>query len=425
MKLRCPKPSGERGSVLMVSLFIACILGIALGSCLVMVRFEHDSAVRSQAWNAALTMAEGGIEEAMAKLNSGANSGVRAAPQAPEPFGPISRSLSGGSNVFSFGTVNGSPTISATGYVAVPSISATLTRVVQVTVTNAPLFTTALATTGMIDLDGSSFSTDSYDSADPNLSNPGHYPGYRSPQTSTNGDVATVGGLVDAGSTHIHGDLFLGPNASGSATNYGLVSGTVHNDLNVDFPGVVIPTTVSWLPAYPQTYSTNDITYSNAFFLGGSYTVSGLSGSVYVGPNANVTLLISGNARLGDIRVASDGFSSGSLTIYMAAASFTVGGDTTVDNGNATNLTYFGLPGNTSITLQGTTNFIGTLYAPAADLNIDTWSWEYEFDFIGSCVTKSVSVSGYGRCRFHYDENLGRSAAPRRGHLAVSWQELH
>ncbi len=413
--------------MLIVAVFIACILGIGLGSCLVLVRFEHDSVVRSQAWNLALTVAEGGVEEALARLNPGAS-----AASAPDgSYGPLSRGLSGGSYDVLYTTSSGSALIYATGQVAVPSLSATVSRVVQVAATNTPLFTAPLAAKGPIDLNGSSLSTDSYNSADPYLSNNGQYPGYLSGKTSTNGDVATVSGLMDTGYIHVRGDLFLGPTATSGTAGTGVVSGVVHRDFNVDFPDVAAPSTVNWTPAAPLSLSTNGITYPNAFLQGGSYTISGLSGSVYVGAGVNVTLSISGNANVGDINIAGVGYNAGKLTIYMAGPSFTVNGDTTVDSGSVSGLTYFGLPGNNSIALNGPSDFVGTIYAPGADLSIvnagDPW-WYEDFDtfhLTGAVATRSVSVNGYDRCCFHFDENLGATSSPRRGYVATAWQVLH
>jgi hypothetical protein len=425
MKMRTRKRFQEQGSALIITLFIACILGIGLGSCLMLVRYEHDSAVRSQAWNTALILAEGGVEEALAKLNPGASAALPVA----GTYGPLSRSLAGGSYDVAYALTSASATIYATGRVTVPSISATLSRVVQVSATNAPLLTTALATKGQIEMNGGRLSSDSYDSADPNLSNNGQYPGWQSGKTSTNGDVAIVTGVSDASYVRVYGDLLLGPAASSGFTNFAVISGIVRHDFTVDFPDVVVPATVNWLPALPVTYSTNGMIYDKAFLQNGSFTISGLNGNLYVGEGVNVTLQISDAAVVGDIWIAGIGNNAGKLTIYMTGASFSVNGDMTVESGSVNGFTYFGLPGNAIITLNGTPDFIGTIYAPGTALSVinnsDPWSWDYDtFNFTGSTVIGSVNVNGYSRSRFHYDENLKRAGTPRRGFVATAWNEL-
>ena len=64
--------STESGSVLMIALLIALILGIGLASYLLLVRAQYVSTFRSEGWNGAMAMAEAGIEEALSQLNPSA-----------------------------------------------------------------------------------------------------------------------------------------------------------------------------------------------------------------------------------------------------------------------------------------------------------------------------------------------------------------
>src|SRR5439155_10088116 len=174
----------ERGSVLMITLFIAVILGITLGSYLLMIRAQSISLVRSEAWNAALVMAEAGVEEALAQLNPGVSSSPIDPSangwgnSAPQVYGPVSRRLPGGSYsvIISNAAPSGSPAyvIYSAGYVAVPTVSATNSRIVKVTTSNAvslnastgnaPLFATAVAARTDIDLDYKGVFSDSFNS---------------------------------------------------------------------------------------------------------------------------------------------------------------------------------------------------------------------------------------------------------------------
>src|SRR3974390_2100124 len=135
----------ERGSTLMVTLFMVFLLGFFLFAYLYLVRTQRGFVARSQAWNAAMGMAEAGIEEALAQLNPGAPSPTidRSANGWGQPangiYGPVSRSLTNGSYCLIYPPAP-SPIIYSTGYVPVPSIPATLTRVVRVTTADAGLF---------------------------------------------------------------------------------------------------------------------------------------------------------------------------------------------------------------------------------------------------------------------------------------------
>src|SRR5436305_9021985 len=104
MRIRVANSRGEQGSILMVSLFMCWLFGYFLYSYLNSVQEQKTLIARSQGWNGALTLAEGGVEEAFAQLNPGAPAptnldltanGWGAA--SGGLYGPVSRSLSSGS----------------------------------------------------------------------------------------------------------------------------------------------------------------------------------------------------------------------------------------------------------------------------------------------------------------------------------------
>src|SRR5256885_5090543 len=167
-----PQNQTERGSALVVTLFITAALLIGIASYLLLVRAQYVSVTRSQAWNGALTMAESGVEEALAQLNPGALEKTilvdRTANGWGLPagglYGPISRSITTNTSysvVFSDGTW---PTIYATGYVTLPDISTTLRRVVCVATTNVPMYNISLAARTNIDMSGNGVTADSFSS---------------------------------------------------------------------------------------------------------------------------------------------------------------------------------------------------------------------------------------------------------------------
>src|SRR5512137_1877071 len=72
MKIRLSNNTEQQGSVLLIAMGITFVLALGLASYLSLARWQHVSIVRSQAWNAALAMAEAGVEEALAQLNPSA-----------------------------------------------------------------------------------------------------------------------------------------------------------------------------------------------------------------------------------------------------------------------------------------------------------------------------------------------------------------
>ena len=425
MKLRTGWRS-QNGGVLVVTLFMSSLFGLFLFGYLNLVRSQRAMVARSQAWNSALALAEAGAEEALAHLNPGA----------PQPVidragngwgrtrfgacGPMVRNLNSGSYGVVF-TDDRFPIIYSTGYVSVPSIPAKLKRIIRVETTNAPLFTVAMAARYNIDFLGNGVSTDSFDSANPAFSNNGRYPVGDPTRTSTNGDVASIQGILNVGNGNVNGAVLLGPTATDTIGSRGQVSGGVFNDFNVEFEDVILPP-ATWLPAISRPRLIDGLSYAYIFEQPGpqSYVIPNLSGGIYVGTNANVTLKLMGNANPSAIRVAGAGTNSGKLTIYMTGNSFTLNGASAVDGGNALNLAYYGTTNNTELVLGGNASFTGTIYAPQANFRLGGGGSSI-YDFVGSSVTATVRMNGH--FNFHYDENL-RRAGPVRPYVAHSWREL-
>src|SRR3954449_10290803 len=108
MNIRVTRAGNEQASVLLVALGITLLLGLGVASYLMLLRWQHVSVARSQAWNTALAMAEAGLEEALAQMNPGAPQPVidRTAngwgAAAGGFYGPMSRTLT---NVGSYSVV--------------------------------------------------------------------------------------------------------------------------------------------------------------------------------------------------------------------------------------------------------------------------------------------------------------------------------
>src|SRR5688572_28985006 len=75
MKIQRSKQPSIQGSTLAITLMICTILGLLMGSYLSMLQTQRLAVARSQNWNQALVVAEAGVEEAMALLNSGVVAG--------------------------------------------------------------------------------------------------------------------------------------------------------------------------------------------------------------------------------------------------------------------------------------------------------------------------------------------------------------
>jgi hypothetical protein len=405
------------GSVLVITLFIALLLGMVLTSYLLLIRAQNVSVARSQAWHTALTAAEAGVEEALAQLN--------VAPLTTNlSFDLAWRSEIGGyvldqprnlnvgpnlaGNSYAVRLVSAVPPtasaiIYATGYANVPAISVTLTRTLEVVTTNAPLFTVGAVVRDGLNLNGYNFMADSYDSDswpykyDPN-------------NRKQNGDVASTLGILNAASVDILGRLFLGA----TATNNPASEFDVLSDFNADLPEVTTPA-LSGNVGVPGPKSVGGTFYDH-WLEKDQYQASSVNGYVGVKDNVNSVLYVTGDVNITNLRIGNNA----SLKLYVGGGSTTIG--SVFVTGSASALQYYGLPGNTNIALAGTTNFIGTIYAPNARLTAAGGA--APLDFEGALAVKSADL--FKHFRLHYDENLQRSPVngPLRGFIVTAWREL-
>ena len=453
---------------MLVTLLVTAIMGITLASYLIMIQTQNTSVVRSQTWNSSIAITEAGIEDALQLINKNSGNFMTLtnwpATASLDNWSLVSPSVFYvrryiGDDYYdvyvtNFNTIN--PSICAFGHskwyntfamagmpvvgavnVTLDQPSANVNRNVKVLTKIDPIFNVAMAALKTIDFSGKNVQTDGFDSGDPNYSNHGLYDPTK---TKASGDVVTddvITNSLSVGNAKIKGQVKTGPKGTvdigpnGSVGdlawvnggNIGVEPGYSANDMNVAFPDVIMPTT-SWLPATSGNYTVNGNSYKYVFLTDGDYTISSLSGSIYVGTNAHVRLKITGSVNLtgsnDQIRIDSSPTTSGSLEIFMVGDSFSIKGQGIVNmSGNAANFTYFGLPSNTSVTFGGNATFTGAIYAPEAAFTLGGGG-SNTIDFIGASVTKSVKMNGH--FNFHYDENLRRNGMGR-GFIPTKWRE--
>lgn len=185
--------------------------------------------------------------------------------------------------------------------------------------------------------------------------------------------------------------------------------------------GYNYPATVYTYAANTTNYTTTNVKYDYA--LGkGNYQMQTLdmSGSAKMIVQGDAVLYVLGNLSFtgqSELIIAP----GGSLKLYVGGSSAKFAGNG-INNqaGDATKFSYFGLPGNTSLSLSGNASVTGVIYAPNADLTLNGGG-NNTYDLVGATVTKSVAM--HGHFKFHYDENLSTLPGPVR-YRAASWNEL-
>jgi hypothetical protein len=454
MNIRIGRQQSKQGSTLAVTFMTCVILGLLMGSYLYMVQGQRQSVARSQCWNQALVVAEAGVDEAMALLNSGMNiatfapdgrwvptsSNITAKiyPAAAKQFGDSYYSVT----IYKTNLPN--PVIVATGFVPAPLSTQLISRVVEVVARPRSTFPVKapMIVKQSFDSNGNNVATDSFDSS----------VGPYNPLTAgTNGDVVSL--LTNAlsitvGNGKINGTVRTPPGGTYGTTSDktatigsngkvgdaawllgstpGFQPGHFKDDFILsDFPDVTAPNATWFAPQ--ANVSVGGKTYD--YFLGtfNTYSVGNLSGSLYVSqPNTVLyvtgTVSISGNAQgnraAPQIRIGPDA----SLTMYVAGASTSITGNGVVNETSlAKNFQYYGLPNNTSISITGNGAFYGTIYAPQADFTLKGSGNNSTDDFTGSSITKNTTMTG--NFNFHYDDSLS-TLTTLGGYDVISWEEL-
>jgi len=418
MKIFLRRRQANQGSILFLAIIIALILGISLGGYLTLTSGQQQSVARSQRWNAALDLAEAGIEEGLAQVNDSPNDfSVNTWTRSNGTnFGPQIRTLANGRyGVLVQGT--NTPTIYSTGSISAPMTGTVFTRTVRVTTQVLPLFNVALGAVGNINMNGNSMATDSWNSHDTNLSNNGVW---TSAKTSTNGDVASQTGIVNIGQHTINGNLYLGPTATyTSSTN--LILGDLDKNYNVNFPDAKLPANAGSAISPSVNGGTNWLNSNN-----GIYYVNNDNKPIAVPAGITVTLIVYAQS-FNPTSVTLGGGTTNPATIIIYDAPPSSGGSVSLGGNNVggaigatpLNFLFYGLPNLTTIDFHGTSDFIGAIYAPEADLTLGGGG--HGSNLMGAAICRTVTLNGH--YDVHYDEALA-AWGPAKSFTANSWQEV-
>ena len=443
MTIRHGKSCGADGGVLLVTLLICVILGTLIGSYLSLIQNQHLSATRAQAWNSALVVAEAGIEEAMAHINSGVKTNNLAVNSWVDMGGGVYEKTNFLGDSYSVvdikippAVTNPDPVIVATAYVPGPVSRPKLTRTLQVATKPKSITGSAggMVARATINLKGSGIFMDSFDSSNTNYSTGGMYDPNKARDRAqvTVLSSATNAVQVDNGTIkgYVHtppgGTVTIGSGAVGDATwiagkKAGIETGHVVQDTATAAAEVSLPLGTSWQAPIAGKYKINGFNYKYSLNNAAAWKISSLSGSVYIS-SPGVVLYVDSTLSIGSgeqILLAP----GASVSLYVGAPDANLGGNGVVNQGGrAKDFIYYGLPSNKSFGLSANAAFTGSINAPSADFKLGGGG-NNTYDFAGACVVNSVVMNGH--FNFHYDESLPNTAAPvSSGFVAMSWDEL-
>ena len=473
MKIKINQTKNQ-GSVLLVTLCTAWVIGIALVSYLNLVANQNRTTYHSQGWAGCMPVLEAGIEEALTQLNYNSGEGTNNATAhgwvvMTNGFYYKSRNIGPNTDGIHYEVMidpntNGTPAtpiIISQAYVPAPgytgkalggesafgmilatvgqSTPAMISRTVKVgtTFTSASgIATGGIRTKGTINFSGGG-SLDSFDSSDPRYSTNGQYDPAKRQANGMALSNASVADAIHVDTAHIYGSVSTGPSAT-VTVNSGAVGDAAFNaaptgthiqgghqtaDANVQFDPVVEPFVwgTGFTPVAGPWPGGNGTNYTyvldsavNSKFNIGSVNIGG--GKSIIVKGGDVTLYVSGNfvtSGSGFVYVAP----GASLKLYTTAT-FSVSG-TGVMNGTglASNLSIFGLGTvKENWAYSGSSAFIGTVYSP-----YDQFTFSGTAGAMGSFSANNVVISG--GAAVHYDQHLAGSPTVAE-YVATAWNEI-
>lgn len=421
---------GNQGGALVVSLLIAVILLITLTSYLALVSDENQAVGRAQAWNAAMPMAEAGVEEALSQLQyagNGTNLATNGWTLESDGLYHKSRTINSSSYYAVAIQPATNPVIWSTGYISAPIKGGYISRLIKVQALPLPSFGEGITSKGQINfsggayLDGYTITNGFYDMASP-------VQAVALTDTNIAGAVSLGGcpyivGYVETGDGPLTGSgatLNTGGSAVVGDTNYIATGGTgtnspnaeaghYSNNANFQFNDVSTPTFSSYSSGFTTLGGTNIAGVSGQT---NYYDVSSIPTPLYTYGNVIIyctaaSTKITGSSGYIDITTNS------TLTLYLAGTMDIGGGGVINANGRANALTIYGLPTCTEISYSGGANFVGVVDAPEAD-----FSFTGNESAIGAFVVNSCTVKGSGGV--HWDSTLGAGGR----FLINNWNEM-
>ena len=410
------KQSREAGTTLLVVMMIAGIILLALGSYLNLSSQENRTVKRSLCWNAALPMAEAGIEEALSQLKQNTTN-FAADGWTTNQIKTRSLGTNGYYVVNFVGQPGGTVTITSTGLVHFVD-NTYISRIVQVVAltTKDFKFPGLMANTIYF---GGDFRADSYDSSDPTASTGGFY----DPKKATaEALIATTGpGYSIGGNSFVRGYVAAGPGGAVSCTGSasvgdmtwnqkGIQTGHSTNNFTMSTPSVVPPYTSADPPDTNMVVNGTNYDY---VLQGGAYFATNLNSTTY-----GASMMVNDWSELyvtGPITLNKIVFAPGArLDLYVGGSTVTFA--PVVVGATAPEFTVFVLPSCTTLTLNSSTVFTGLIYAPDTMLNAAGGA-----QISGAIVGKAFSCTG--GFTFHYDLAFSkpRNLPPVK---ILSWAEL-
>lgn len=445
----------RRGSLLIVAMILAAVIGVSLVSYMNLGRTGMQISNRALYNNAAMNLAENGLEQAVYAVNksvvgtydwSGNHWDAVGASDVRQAWTgtTFDQGATGMVRTYIYGNTGTAPKVVARSTVTLGGGSTNvIEKWIEVQLRKTSKFSNGLVAKDSISFSGNNASVDSWNSDPDNNSATAAIP-YSAGVRHDNGSVGSISVSVNAvlvNNADIWGYASTGGalpsvGANGTVGPFGTASGTmdmthVSTDFTTSFDPVTNPSGGSAISAIgsgdlPKTIGAAGVT---ATYIIPSITGNGNSSKVLT-ILGNVTLIITpgiGNNAIDLTGNASIAIGPGSSLKIYTDGNLAIGGNGVSNGGTTTgaanqpvNFQVWGTSTSTTtpqnISIAGNGVLSGVVYAPNANVSIVG-----NGDVLGSVVAKNISLTG--NAAFHYDESLGNFGAGNPYRVS-KWREL-
>jgi Tfp pilus assembly protein PilX len=416
------------GNTLLIVLMLMGILTLGMGVYLNLTSTENKRAMRSSCWNAALPLAEAGIEEAMSHLARNTNDYSLDGWVKSGTNHLYLKSRTNGADYYSVeiaGDPNETVTISSTGAVHFVDEDY-ITRTVQVTA-RAKSFPSPAGMVAKGFTLGGTMRMDSYDSSNPLYCNSNNVATgwYDFSRRTDQAFMGNPGGPINfGGNASLRGYAAAAPGfsvtAGGSArvgdnawvSSSSGVQRTPQDHGTNGFTMALPDVAVTFTGSPPRTNSVGGTGY-DYYLAGGDYVTPDLTSSLF-----GKTMYVAAASKLyvsGSLDLSLIVFANGArLDLYVGAPSLNFNSPLIIAGAPPTSFVLWGLPTCTRININ---SFAGIIYAPQAAIKAVGNS-----QFYGALTVRDFTAMG--NFRFHHDLAAGK-AIPPEPLTMLTWNEVY
>ena len=459
----------QRGSLLIVAMLLAAVIGISLVSYLNLATNSLRQAQRSYLANATMNLSEVGLEYAIYAFNNVDELGASAAftgsgftlnadgsaqrtiPSTSPYYYDVGENARGVVKVWVQNYAGSTPRVVSRSIVTPPKGN-TMEKWVMVTLRKRSIFSYGMVAKDQISFSGGNVYADSWNSDPDNDSATAAVP-YSAAVKDDNvivGCTSTGNGMIDISNGEV-----LGFVATGGGTMSKGPGGMVHSigtlthdanrvtsDFSAQFPQITAPS-----PSGSGVYSiTSNITGTTTFPRGTDVpvVVNGVNTYYYVfssgagiNPNGNNDITVGSghcvfilNNHSGTTAISTSGnqdwtISSGAKMTVYTNGNVSIAGTAGINNGNSQPVSCLiystdnSASSTQTIDIKGNGQLKAVVYAPNATVGINGGGSSGEV--MGSIVGKRINLTG--GANFHYDESLGNLTAGNP-YAISAWREL-